>query len=205
LGFFYIKKNNKKTAELSSNPSRILRLVGAVKKVKVPPPVQRPTAPSVSSSRSQDGQQGPTFFLIFMSKKLSHFARRIAGELAIREDDLPPNMWKSLAMKRHPDVLEVIERVRPLSRGPTFARLCSVGRTEVRENLSREFVLQLIMQHLISSGFRSTCKVSSSKISIIFLCIVGAASSNLHFLKKIKKIADFASGSKSSNEILWDQ
>lgn len=69
-------------------------------------------------------------------------------------------------MKRHADILELVERMRPLSDGKSFARLSAFGRTEVRENLSREAVLQLIAQHLRVSGFPSSAQTLESEAKV---------------------------------------
>lgn len=59
-----------------------------------------------------------------------------------------------MAMRRHPEVLEMYERLRPLHRATSFGRLYNAGTTEVKETLSRNTVYQLIMQHLQFEGMR---------------------------------------------------
>lgn len=77
--------------------------------------------------------------------------------------DMPQRYWEALAMKRHPDVLEFRERLLPLSGGVSYARLREVGRTEVKETLSSDRVLQLVMQHLTCAGYTGSRQALSTE------------------------------------------
>eukprot|EP00300_Choanocystis_sp_HF-7_P039875 c6222_g1_i1.p1 GENE.c6222_g1_i1~~c6222_g1_i1.p1 ORF type:complete len:815 (+),score=182.58 c6222_g1_i1:28-2445(+) len=82
--------------------------------------------------------------------------------------DLPKKCWEALAMKRHPEVLELRERLVPISRGVSYARLTEVGRTEVKETLSADKVLQLVMQHLSCMGYTSSRQALSTESGLAY-------------------------------------
>eukprot|EP00164_Ancoracysta_twista_P010056 GFYU01015047.1.p1 GENE.GFYU01015047.1~~GFYU01015047.1.p1 ORF type:complete len:854 (-),score=178.57 GFYU01015047.1:98-2584(-) len=66
--------------------------------------------------------------------------------------------WTRKAMLKHPELLELKERVSPLHRACAFGRIFNAGRTEVKETLNDEHILQLIMQHLWAMGLKETVK-----------------------------------------------
>eukprot|EP00002_Diphylleia_rotans_P008724 TRINITY_DN1872_c0_g1_i1.p1 TRINITY_DN1872_c0_g1~~TRINITY_DN1872_c0_g1_i1.p1 ORF type:complete len:728 (-),score=130.63 TRINITY_DN1872_c0_g1_i1:227-2410(-) len=75
-------------------------------------------------------------------------------DVHVRKDNIDRSNWTAMAMRRHPEVLEMYERLRPLHRATSFGRLYNAGTTEVKETLSRNTVYQLIMQHLQFEGMR---------------------------------------------------
>lgn len=62
----------------------------------------------------------------------------------------------SRAMRKHPDVLELRERFRPLLQMDTFGRLVNASKTEVKETLSSNVVLSLISQFLKEEHLEET-------------------------------------------------
>ncbi|PRP86068.1 aimless RasGEF [Planoprotostelium fungivorum] len=63
--------------------------------------------------------------------------------------------WLPRVQKAHPSVKEVRERVSPLLRALTFSEIYNPGRKDVRDRLSKEDLIQLIMQHLMTQGLES--------------------------------------------------
>eukprot|EP00761_Pharyngomonas_kirbyi_P004740 gb/GECH01004745.1/.p1 GENE.gb/GECH01004745.1/~~gb/GECH01004745.1/.p1 ORF type:complete len:766 (+),score=199.34 gb/GECH01004745.1/:1-2298(+) len=63
--------------------------------------------------------------------------------------------WLSEAIQKHPEIGEMRERLYPLQRAISFGRLYDAGRREVKDVLSDDVVLQLIMQHLQYEGLRN--------------------------------------------------
>ena len=68
-------------------------------------------------------------------------------------DAVDKSQWTALALKRHPEIIELMERIRPLSRATSFAAMHHAGKTEVRETLTTEHVTRLILQHLENVGY----------------------------------------------------
>lgn len=52
--------------------------------------------------------------------------------------------WESNAMKKHPEVLELKEKLRCLSKAPSFGKNINASRTEVASSVGSNQVLQLI-------------------------------------------------------------
>eukprot|EP01080_Neovahlkampfia_damariscottae_P006336 gene6336-10343_t len=80
-------------------------------------------------------------------------------------DGVDKKQWVARAMKRNPDVLNLMERLRPLSKKESFSRLNKfddkspnhlmpkqTSTTECRGELTRENVVQMIYQHYYSKG-----------------------------------------------------
>ncbi len=61
-------------------------------------------------------------------------------------------------MREHPEILELRERLRPLSRAETFGRIYNAGKTEVKHSLSRDTIMQLILQHLWCEGHKEAVR-----------------------------------------------
>ncbi|KAJ6248294.1 ras guanine nucleotide exchange factor i-related [Anaeramoeba flamelloides] len=73
--------------------------------------------------------------------------------------DINRTNWKERVFQQNPNILDLKERVIPISRCQSFARLYGPGKDQVREKLTNDLVLQLIMQNLITLGFRKTKKI----------------------------------------------
>lgn len=103
------------------------------------------------------------------------------------------NEWIALAMRRNPSVLEVMERMRPISRTPSFSTTISssekrfstledldfavitevsqkpqpnAATTEVRETITRESLLQLIYQHFESKNMTASIEAMEKETGI---------------------------------------
>jgi hypothetical protein len=76
-------------------------------------------------------------------------------------------------MRKHPDILELRERFRPLSNIYSFARNKISSRTEVKEVLSDDVVYQLIMEFLAEEHLDSSLQIlekeTNSKSMLCFL------------------------------------
>eukprot|EP01156_Anaeramoeba_ignava_P022830 Anaeramoba_ignava/c21087_g1_i1.p1 GENE.c21087_g1_i1~~c21087_g1_i1.p1 ORF type:complete len:689 (+),score=226.23 c21087_g1_i1:713-2779(+) len=68
------------------------------------------------------------------------------------EDDISRTGWTSTVMKRHPEIIDLIERLKPLYRAISFARNYSGVKSEVRSQITRDITIQLIMQHFDHEG-----------------------------------------------------
>ncbi|KAL6047136.1 Ras guanine nucleotide exchange factor F [Balamuthia mandrillaris] len=82
-------------------------------------------------------------------------------EDAMLEDELgsiPQEEWESVAMRRHPEILELRERLRPLSGAQSFSLMRKVGKTEARTALSQRIILLMIMEHLQKEGCLRTLR-----------------------------------------------
>jgi hypothetical protein len=57
--------------------------------------------------------------------------------------NVPKSMWEATAMRKLPEVLELKERLRPLSKETSYARQIASGRTAVKTSVSREATIQV--------------------------------------------------------------
>ncbi|KAJ6229147.1 guanine nucleotide exchange factor [Anaeramoeba flamelloides] len=73
--------------------------------------------------------------------------RKLEKETEIKQED-----WIAYVFKKNPTILELRERIIPLTQQKSYSNLLSISKTEVRNNLSQEYMLQLIMQHFESLG-----------------------------------------------------
>ncbi|KAJ5078285.1 ras guanine nucleotide exchange factor i-related [Anaeramoeba ignava] len=74
--------------------------------------------------------------------------------------------WMEKVMKRNPSIRRLTESVFPVQRAESFGMLYNAGLPEVQECLSRETVLQLVMQHLMCLGYRKTKAVIEEEAKI---------------------------------------
>ncbi|KAJ6248620.1 ras guanine nucleotide exchange factor i-related [Anaeramoeba flamelloides] len=103
--------------------------------------------------------------------------------------------WKSRILKRNPEINDLRERVIPISRCESFIRLYGPGKDEVREKLTNEIVLQLIMQNLITLGFRKTKKILEHEADVKY---------KPHYLKDSRLRKLIKNGMKDI-EYVWEQ
>ncbi|KAJ5073420.1 ras guanine nucleotide exchange factor i-related [Anaeramoeba ignava] len=68
------------------------------------------------------------------------------------EDGTDRSNWLAKVMTRHPEINNLRERLTPVNRAISFARLYSGSKTKVKESLTREMVYQLIMQYFEFDG-----------------------------------------------------
>eukprot|EP01156_Anaeramoeba_ignava_P022120 Anaeramoba_ignava/c20235_g1_i1.p1 GENE.c20235_g1_i1~~c20235_g1_i1.p1 ORF type:complete len:856 (-),score=272.99 c20235_g1_i1:35-2602(-) len=69
--------------------------------------------------------------------------------------EMPENkaQWIAAVMKKYPKVLEMRERLRPLQRSLTFGRLKNAAKTEARDALPKDSVIEIIMQYFKQEGY----------------------------------------------------
>ncbi|PRP84110.1 hypothetical protein PROFUN_04101 [Planoprotostelium fungivorum] len=79
---------------------------------------------------------------------------------------LPKNMWEGAAMKRHPQLLAVTERMRCLNRKKSFGTFAVASRTENKEVLSSREILQVVMEYLKSVKMESVVKMIQEESSV---------------------------------------
>ncbi|KAJ3445396.1 ras guanine nucleotide exchange factor i-related [Anaeramoeba flamelloides] len=84
----------------------------------------------------------------------------------IKTDNVDRREWLLLAMKRNPEIKNLRERVIPIARTESFGRLYCSEREEVKDQLTIELILQLIMQHLVTIGFKHTKKVIEEETKV---------------------------------------
>ena len=76
---------------------------------------------------------------------------------------IPKTLWEATAMRKHPEILELRERIRPLAKTTSYARQVASAKTEARTALSNHTVLQvcsagipyktqLVMEYLEHAG-----------------------------------------------------
>jgi hypothetical protein len=63
--------------------------------------------------------------------------------LVYAEAPVPRQQWQALVLQRYHDVLELRERLRGVSGQPSYGRLMNAARTEVKETLSHQNMLQV--------------------------------------------------------------
>jgi hypothetical protein len=71
---------------------------------------------------------------------------------------IPRSEWLPRLMRKHPEVLELRERFRPLHREESFGRSINASKTEVKETFSLPATLQLIYQFLKEHHLDKTLK-----------------------------------------------
>eukprot|EP01111_Echinosteliopsis_oligospora_P010061 TRINITY_DN3066_c0_g1_i2.p1 TRINITY_DN3066_c0_g1~~TRINITY_DN3066_c0_g1_i2.p1 ORF type:complete len:592 (+),score=144.09 TRINITY_DN3066_c0_g1_i2:1781-3556(+) len=69
---------------------------------------------------------------------------------------VPKSEWISRVMRKHPAVIELHERLRPVTGQSTFGRAKTIGKTEVSEVLSDEVMDMLVMQFLAEERLTTT-------------------------------------------------
>ena len=84
-------------------------------------------------------------------------------------DGIDRRDWMALVLQRNPVVVELRERLRPLSRAESFAHIYNPGKTEVKYTLTSEMILQLIMQHLHGEGLHMSLNYLQEETGVTFI------------------------------------
>ena len=63
-------------------------------------------------------------------------------ELA-KMQNVPKNLWESTVMRKHPEILELRERVRSIPNFTSYGRQIASGKTEAKTAVNSEAVLQV--------------------------------------------------------------
>ncbi|KAJ3443842.1 ras guanine nucleotide exchange factor i-related [Anaeramoeba flamelloides] len=74
----------------------------------------------------------------------------------VEEKELEKTEWLTHIMKKHPGVLELREKLTPVTKKPSFGTLLRKSQTESRDSFSKEILIQLMMQHLELMGYNET-------------------------------------------------
>ncbi|KAJ6232182.1 ras guanine nucleotide exchange factor i-related [Anaeramoeba flamelloides] len=109
--------------------------------------------------------------------------------------DVDRTNWKERVFQQNPNILDLKERVIPISRCQSFARLYGPGKDQVREKLTNDIVLQLIMQNLITLGFRKTKKILEHEADVKY---------QPHFLKD-SRLQKLIKNGMRDIEYVWQQ
>src|SRR5688572_478631 len=101
--------------------------------------------------------------------------------------NIPKTLWEAIAMKKHPEVLELRERLRPLSKLKSYSRnivsgkkklfnlnyfhltIC-LARTEAKPTVAHQTVLQLIMEYLEHEGYSKVIQAIEEESNV--KCII---------------------------------
>ncbi|KAJ6230896.1 ras guanine nucleotide exchange factor i-related [Anaeramoeba flamelloides] len=76
----------------------------------------------------------------------------------LKGPEIKKHDWLAYVLKNHPDVLEVRERALPLIKQHSFSNLIEKSQTEVKDNVSKTDLLQLVMQHLSTLGLKKSIR-----------------------------------------------
>eukprot|EP01114_Cavostelium_apophysatum_P000982 TRINITY_DN10849_c0_g1_i1.p1 TRINITY_DN10849_c0_g1~~TRINITY_DN10849_c0_g1_i1.p1 ORF type:complete len:988 (-),score=251.34 TRINITY_DN10849_c0_g1_i1:62-3025(-) len=80
--------------------------------------------------------------------------------------NIPKSMWEAFAMKKHPEMLELRERLRPLSKAISYARSIASAKTEAKSAMPYQAVLQLIMEYLDNEGYSSVIETIEEESNV---------------------------------------
>jgi hypothetical protein len=83
--------------------------------------------------------------------------------------NLPKEEWEALAMKKHPNILALRERVRCINNNTTFGKIKTSGRTENKRILSPTAILQLIANHLYMIDKRESISILEEETGMNFI------------------------------------
>ncbi|KAJ5074064.1 ras guanine nucleotide exchange factor i-related [Anaeramoeba ignava] len=89
------------------------------------------------------------------------FEKQIEEEISI-----PKHQWLALAMKKHPDALELRERTHPLTKVQSFSKLFLSDKTEAKYHLSNELMVELLLQHLQFLGLKKSMQTLQEESNI---------------------------------------
>lgn len=81
----------------------------------------------------------------------------------------PRAEWEGIVLRRHPEILELRERVRPLTGLPSFSRMARSSRTENRNALSHRVMLQLVMEHLDNEQHSKTVQAIQKESNLLYV------------------------------------
>ncbi|KYQ96804.1 Ras guanine nucleotide exchange factor [Tieghemostelium lacteum] len=87
----------------------------------------------------------------------------------VEEVFIPPSEWVPKAMHTHADILELRERIRPLSQNKSFSRNRRSGKTEAKGVINDTMLTKLLMQYLHEENLTSTLKIIQEETKIKFV------------------------------------
>eukprot|EP00026_Physarum_polycephalum_P002714 Phypoly_transcript_02722.p1 GENE.Phypoly_transcript_02722~~Phypoly_transcript_02722.p1 ORF type:complete len:821 (+),score=152.14 Phypoly_transcript_02722:35-2497(+) len=79
--------------------------------------------------------------------------------------------WTAEAIKKHPEILQIMERVRPLGRAAAFGRTYTMAKTPAKDEflVGRDHLVTLILQHLHYEGLHEAKKILEEETQIKFI------------------------------------
>lgn len=123
----------------------------------------------------------------FTKNIIDDFEEEIEIDEITRMQSLPKSEWEATAFRKHPDVLEFKERLRPLSKDLTFGRHLFFGRTEARTALSYQTILQLITEYLDKEGLSEMLETIEKEANIQYQQLPEIEESRLSTLLRIAR------------------
>lgn len=80
--------------------------------------------------------------------------------------NIPKSMWEAAAMQRHPELVELHERIIPFSNEVSFSRNLFTAKTESKDSIPAQLILQLIMEHLDKEGLKKIVEAVEEEAGI---------------------------------------
>lgn len=79
--------------------------------------------------------------------------------------------WLAEAVKKHPEVLQIMERVRPLGRAAAFGRTYNIAKTPSKDEflVGRDHMVHLILQHLHYEGLTDARKMLEEEAGLKYI------------------------------------
>ncbi|KAJ3440638.1 ras guanine nucleotide exchange factor i-related [Anaeramoeba flamelloides] len=77
---------------------------------------------------------------------------------ALKGPEIKKHEWLSYVFKNHPEVLEIREKTTPILKHESFSNLIERSHTEVKDNIAKSDILQLVMQHLSTVGLKKSIR-----------------------------------------------
>ena len=74
--------------------------------------------------------------------------------------------WEERALKRNPEILQLKQSIQPFERFQNFVQLYTPGKESVKQHLTDEHIIKLIIQHLTFYGFNSAAQVLSKESKV---------------------------------------
>jgi hypothetical protein len=74
--------------------------------------------------------------------------------------------WEDRVLKRNPEIFQLKQSIEPLERFQTFMQLYAPGKEAVRQQLTEEHIIKLILQHLSFYGLNASVQVLSKESKV---------------------------------------
>ncbi|KAJ5080359.1 ras guanine nucleotide exchange factor h [Anaeramoeba ignava] len=108
-------------------------------------------------------------------------------EPPINENETNANVnkaqWVAKVMKKFPEVLELRERLRPVTKVLSYSRLLNNSKTESREGFTKDVIISLILQHFDSEGKKEIQQFIEEKTAVEYIKDNEKESKLLHLLR----------------------
>ncbi|KAJ6234200.1 ras guanine nucleotide exchange factor i-related [Anaeramoeba flamelloides] len=128
------------------------------------------------------------------TKEKKNYQKPIS-EMDLDEIKKEKTNWFAYVMNKNPNIKTLREQVFPLARSESFGRIFGAGKEQTKENLSRDIILQLIMQHLMAIGFRETTKSIEKEAKIKY---------EPHYLRD-SRLQNLIRTAVKNVDFIWDQ